>query len=405
MLGTLQAGEISWFDWRGGSNRGSSPGGDPALKWSAEEGLAWKLELPGKGCSTPVVVPERILITAPLGGQDAVLAVDPSGRYLWKTPIGEQRPGRHRNGSGANPSPVTDGAGVYAYFKSGALAALEMDGGLRWKTNLQERFGRDSLYWDIGTSPVLCGGLVIVAVLQDEEGYLAAFESGTGRLVWKVDRTYPSPTENDHSYATPQVFRHRGKLALLVWGADRLTAHSPKDGSLLWTCAGFNPTRRANWVAVASPVIAGDVAVVPYGRGARLAGVRLGGSGDVTVTNHLWEHEDLGAFVPTPSVSDGRVYVLRDRGEVIALDPETGRVFWQGAFPRHRGSYYASPLVTHSRIYAAREDGAVLVAGLGADFPLLAQNDMGERLIASPVPLGDRLLIRGERHLFCVAEP
>ncbi len=410
LCGSGMAADISWPDWRGGGRQGSSPGGGHALSFGSDSGLDWKVELPGKGCSTPVLAQGLILLTAMQPaegrrGEDVVLAIDGQGSYRWKTAVGECSPGRHRNGSSANPSVATDGQGVYAYFKSGNLAALGMDGALRWKTNLQERFGKDTLYWDIGTSPVLCQGRVVVAVMQDREGFLVAFDQETGEIDWKVDRTYPTPVEGDHGYATPLVATLEGRTVLLVWGAERLTAHDPEDGSVVWTCRGFNPSRTPNWVSVASPVIGNGVVVVPYGRGARLAGIRLAGSGDVTDTHRIWEHRDLGAFVPTPSVHGGRAYVLRDRGEVVALVPETGEVLWQGAYPRHRASYYSSPLVASSRLYAAREDGTVLVASLDRDFALLAENDMGERLIASPVPLGSRLLIRGERHLFCVAAP
>ena len=175
------------------------------------------------------------------------------------------------------------------------------------------------------------------------------------------------------------------------------------DGSILWSCEGFNPARKANWVAVASPVIVGNVAVVPYGRGSKLAGIRLGGSGDMTATHRLWEHDEIGAFVPTPAASPDTVYVFRDRGEVVAVEPTSGAVRWQASFPRHRASYYASPVLADSKLHATREDGTILVADVSDGFKLVAENNLGERMIASPVPVDNRLLLRGEKHLFCIA--
>ena len=391
-----------WPQWRGPLDSGSNPSGRYAIRWTGDSNLEWKLALPGKGCSTPIVLGRQIILTTPLDGQDAVISADWKGEISWRTSVGTERKGKHRNGSGSNPSPATDGKGIYVYFKSGNLAGLDLEGRVKWRVNLQRRFGRDSLYWDLGTSPVLAGSFVVVAVMHDREGYLAAFEKLTGNLAWKADRTYATPVEGDHSYATPLAVKHQGREAVVVWGAERLTAHDSEDGEMLWSCGGFNPDRRKNWVAVASPVVAGNVAVVPYGRGAKLAGIRLGGSGDVTQTHRLWEMDGVGSFVPTPAATGGLVYVLRDRGEVVAVAPLTGEVVWKGQLPEHRASYYASPVVADSKIYAAREDGVVVVASLGPELRILAENDLGERIIASPVPVDGFLLLRGEKHLFCV---
>jgi outer membrane protein assembly factor BamB len=150
------------------------------------------------------------------------------------------------------------------------------------------------------------------------------------------------------------------------------------------------------------------MAVIAYGRNdrgvPRLFGVKLTGSGDVTETNHVWKRDDVGTFVPTPAVYKGRVILLRDRGEVVCLDPATGQTAWQGAFPRAKSNFYASPLIAGDRLYAPREDGMVFVANIeGGKLDVLAENEMGESIIGSPVPVGNKLLIRGTKNLFCVA--
>ncbi len=209
--------------------------------------------------------------------------------------------------------------------------------------------------------------------------------------------------ECDHSYATPIVYQQDGKEAILVWGAQHLTAHSPADGSIIWSVGGWNPKAHKNWVCVASPVIAGDVVVVPYGRGAELHGIKLGGSGDVTATNHLWELPAKASFVPTPAEYKKLVYVLAsDKGEIECIDPASGKSLWTGSLPKKSASYYSSPTLADGKLYAAREDGMLFVAKVEGGFELLSENNMGERLVAWPVPVGDRLLIRGEEHLFCI---
>ncbi len=391
-----------WPHWRGPHDDGSTDEGVYPEKCDAATNLLWKTALPGKGCSTPIVWRRRIYLTAPVDGKDALLAFDWSGHPLWKCVLGAGRPGAHRNGSGCNPSATTDGRLVFVYFKSGTVAAVDLDGKLRWQTNLQERFGKDTLYWDIGSSPVLTDRDVVVAVLQHGNSYLAALDKPSGKLHWKVDRNYKTPEEGDHSYATPLRIRHAGREVLLVMGGEHLTMHDAADGRVLWSCAGFNPDRKPNWVPVASLVLAGDVAVVPYARGNRLHGIRLGGGGDVTATHRLWEREETGSFVPTPAQYRGRIYLLRDRGEIQCLDPARGKTLWSGALPKKSANFYASPTVADGKLYAVREDGRVFVARVEGKFRLLAENDLGERAVASPVPVAGRILLRGEKHLFCM---
>ncbi|UCF37338.1 MAG: PQQ-binding-like beta-propeller repeat protein [Acidobacteriota bacterium] len=394
----------NWPQWRGADFSGSTDSRELPVTWTNEENLSWSFELPGKGFSTPIVWGDQIIVTAPVDGRDGVLKLDLAGKLVWQKFLTPERSGRHRNASGCNPSPVTDGNLIFAYFKSGTLASLDFDGEVQWTTNLQDIFGEDRLYWDVGTSPVLTEDAVVATVMHSGKSGLVAFDKPTGRIVWQVDRIYETPTENSDSYTTPLVIEEGGKQIILVWGADHVTAHNVSDGGLLWSSAGFNPDQRQNWPSVASPVVAGDVLVVPYGRGAYLAGIRLGGSGDVTQSHRLWTREELGSFVPTPAVYDGKVYVLKDRGQILCIDPESGETLWTAEFPKHRSNYYASPLIAGDRLYAAREDGAVFVAQISDGFRLLSENTMSEKMIASPVPLANRLLLRGEQHLFVVGK-
>lgn len=398
---------VDWRWWRGPLGTGSVMQGSYPVKFGADKYL-WRTELPGRGCSTPILLNDLIYLTSPADGKDALLCYDIAGHERWRTVFDKENPGKHRNGSGSNASPVTDGGAVFVYFKSGTLAAVELDGKVRWKTNLVERFGPDTLFWDHGTSPVLTEKYVVMARMHQGESWLAAFDKATGEIAWKVPRNYSTPTECDHGYSTPLVIQHQGKESILVWGAEHLTIHNSADGRVTWSCGNFNPEANKLWPAIATPVIVGDMAVIAYGRNdrgiPRLYGIRLTGNGDVTRTNHVWKRDDVGTFVPTPAVYQGRVILVRDRGEVACIDPATGKTIWEAAFPKHRTNYYASPLVAGDKLYAPREDGAVFVARIADDrFELLSENDMGESVIGSPVPAANRLLLRGEKHLFCVA--
>lgn len=404
----IAAEAADWPAWRGPLANGSVEKGEYPVEFGADN-YRWRTPLPGKGCSTPIVLNGSIYLTSPVDGNDALVCYDLAGAERWRAVFGKENPGKHRNGSGSNASPVTDGKAVFVFFKSGTFAAVETDGNVRWKTDLVERFGKDTLFWDHGTSPVLTEKYVVMARMHQGESWLAAFDKETGELAWKVARNYSTPTECDHGYTTPLVIQHQGKESILVWGAEHLTIHSATDGQVCWSCGNFNPDKNALWPAIATPVVVGEMAVIAYGRNdkgvPRLHGIRLTGSGDVTQTNQVWQRNDIGTFVPTPAVYKGRVILVRDRGQVVTIDPATGETIWQGeGFPKHRTNFYASPLIAGDKLYAPREDGTVFVASIANDkFELLSANNMAESIIASPVPVSNGILLRGEQHLFCVA--
>ena len=396
----------NWPSWRGPSYNGSRAGENYPTQWSVDE-VAWKIELSGKGASSPIVWKNRIFLTAPAEGIDTALAFDLDGKQIWKTEFGAETKAKHMKlGTSSNSSPVTDGKGVFVYFKSGTFAALEMDGTIRWKRDLAKEFGRQELYWDQGSSPVLVGDLVIIPRLHAGDSWVAGFDKATGKIRWKQERNYEVPAENDNGYTTPIPIRHGDRDALLVWCSDHLTAYAADNGSLLWSCGGFNPKGKKLWPPIATPVVAGDIAVVPVGRDdrkqAEVHAVRLGGEGEITQTHRIWERNDFGVFVTSPIEYEGRIYLLRHKGEVVCFDPETGKPFWTAKLPKSLIPYYASPVIAGGIFYASREDGIVFAARVGESFELLGENDMGEQILATPVPFDGKLLVRTSKSLICV---
>jgi outer membrane protein assembly factor BamB len=293
---------------------------------------------------------------------------------------------------------------VVVYYKSGTVACLDIGGDVEWKVNLQDQYGDDTLWWDLGTSPLLAAGRVIVAVMHEGPSYLVALDLSNGEVLWHQAREYDNPKESDQAYTTPHIAKVDGKDVIVTWGADHLTGHDLETGKLLWESGGFNPENEGMWRVIASAAIGEGIALVPYGRGDFLAGVRLGGSGDITKSNRIWEKEGLGSDVPTAVFDKGKAYVLTDRGKIVCLEIETGDEQWSADLPRNRNKFYASPVLAGDLLFCAREDGTVFVGRVSEDgFKLLAENEMGERIIATPVPVRDGLLVRGNEHLFRVA--
>ena len=392
----------NWPQWRGPNADGVAEAGDYPVEFSPDKNVVWKTPLPGVGSSTPAVWGEHIFITSPVDGKDGLFCYNfADGKEAWKVVFDKERKGKHANGTGSNPSPVTDGKHVYVYYKSGEVAAVDFSGKVIWNENLQDKYGEDTLWWDLGTSPVLVDGMLVIAVMHDGPSYVVALDAKTGAEKWKVDRTFKVQKENDQSYSTPLVVDGKNGKEIIIWGADHVTSHDAKSGKELWRCGGFNPHNKAMWRMIGSPVTDGKMVVVPYGRGDYFAGIKIGGMGDVTESARIWEYEDRGADVPTPVVHDGKAILLGDKGSLWCHAMADGKEIWNAKFPKDRSKYYASPVLAGDHLYCAREDGTVMVGKVKADgFELLAENAFEEKIIATPVLVNDRILVRSTENLY-----
>ena len=404
----------NWPNWRGPRLDGAAAGSGYATSWSPTENVLWRVALPGLGASTPAIWGDRVVVTCAIDDRDAVICFDRAGKELWRQSLGAVKPGKHKKATGCNPSPVTDGTHVWVYFKSGELAGLRLaDGGVVWKTNLQEQFGADTLWWDLGTSPVLSAQGVIVAVMQSGPSYLAAFDRTTGQLLWKQDRMLEAPEEATQSYSTPLVIPgEKGKgepeEMLIVLGSDHVTAHDATTGKELWRVGGLNPSGNKFFRSISSPVVAGDIVVAPYARGESITGIRRGGSGDVTKTHVAWTRTGIGADVPTPAVQGSRFVVCTDKGTVACLDAASGDTLWSGELPKNRNAYSSSPVLVEGRIVVTREDGeSSILAGptaAGGEFSVLGSGSVEEMTVATPVCVDGRIYLRTHDSLWCLGK-
>lgn len=407
----------NWPSWRGPALDGVAGGRGYVSSWSPSEHVLWRVKLPGLGASTPAVWGDRVVVTCAIDGRDAAICFDRDGKEIWRRELGEQRPGKHKKATGCNSSPVTDGTHVWVYYKSGELAALNLsDGAVVWKTNLQKQFGEDTLWWDLGTSPVLTSKAVVIAVMQTGPSYLAAFDRTTGGLLWKRDRMLDAPEEAAQSYSTPMVVagdaaKNEPAEMLVVLGADHVTAHDAADGREIWRVGGLNPTGHKYFRSIASPVVVGDLVIAPYARGETITAIRRGGAGDVTASHVAWVRTDLGTDVPTPAVKDGRIVVCTDKGRLECLEAATGKTVTKTELPKNRNAYSASPVVVDGRVIVTREDGQSSVLALpegsaaGADsLVALGQGTVDEMTVATPVCVDGRIFMRTHDSLWCFGE-
>lgn len=397
---SLSAAEpTGWPSWRGPYGNGVAAAGKYPTSWSDQEHVAWKVDLPGRGASTPVVSDRKLFVTSVSEGANLLQAFQVNGQMLWQSEIGTPRKGKHAKATGSNSSPVTDGSLVYAYFKSGDLACLSMDGKQVWQINLQEKYGEDTLWWDLGTSPVLTETAIVIAVMQSGPSYLLALDRKTGKELWQTKREMSAPEEANQSYSTPIVATVDGQEVLLTLGADHLTCHAAADGKLLWQQGGFNPSQGRFMRSIASPVLAGELVICPYTRGGTLTALRLKAKNESE--RIAWHRSDLGSDVPTPTISHDRLYVVGDKGMLWCLEPATGKTIWEEQLPKSRLAYSSSPVIADGHVYITREDATTFVVKDAAAFEMVSTNTLNSSTVSTPVPAADRVFLRTYDKLYC----
>jgi outer membrane protein assembly factor BamB len=412
--------EDAWAQWRGPLGTGVSPNAKPPIEWSETKNIRWKTALPGKGHSTPIVWGDSIYLTTAIpsgepvkprfvrpGAHDnlaltynhefAVLAVSrKTGKVLWQKTMHTQVPHEagHVTASLASASPVTDGELVYASFGSYGVYCLDTAGKLLWKKYLGEMHSKHG--HGEGSSPLLYRDTLVINWDHEEQSFLVALDKRTGKQLWRV------PRAEDSSWATPIVVEHAGKAQVIVPGTHRLRGYDLANGDVIWECGGLSSNIVASPVAAGGFVYAGS----SYETRAMLA-IRLDGArGDITGTRQVvWMRKKGTPYVPSPLLYGNSLYNLQHyQGILSRLDVRTGED--DGPFRLDQISeVYASPVAAAGRVYITSRDGITLVISHGDATPkLLAANRLSDTFSASAALFGRELFLRGERHLYCLAE-
>ncbi len=421
----LQASD--WPQWRGPSFDGTSDNLHLPVRWSEQQNVKWRTALPSWSGSTPIVQGDRVFVMSagPAGaepvpnaqgmganlrpdGRDLLLLclsrVD--GKLLWKFKLddGNAHYGKQNLSS---PSPVADGKQVWALTGTGVITALDMQGQLVWKRELQKEFGKFGQLWGYASSPLLLDGKLVIEVLHglktDDPSYLLALNPADGKTIWKVDRPTDAKLESPDAYTTPVPLTQGDRRLIAVSGGDYITANELADGREVWRCGGLNPEGSDRYRCVSSPLVVGNVVIASV-RNGPLVACRTGGSGLVTASHTLWTHP-IAPDVPTP-VSDGkRVYVLQDRALLTCIDVATGKSLYEKErLPR--GTYSASPLLADGKLYVTSEDARTTVLQAGPEFKILSENQLDDGYTLSSIAVAGReLFIRTASHLYCIAEP
>jgi outer membrane protein assembly factor BamB len=397
----------NWPQWRGPDGDGISTENKLPAEWDAGKNVAWKLPLPGMSGATPVVWNDRIFLTSEDGSDVVLLCVSTEGKQLWKSKLASGR-ARFRNDEGnqASPSPSTDGRHVYAFAGTGDLACFDLDGREVWRFNTQDRYGKFRVFHGLHVTPLLHGDRLYLSLLHSGGWWVLAFDKATGKEVWKVRRESDARSENEHSYASPVLWRGGKDAYLVVHGCDYTTAHRLEDGSEIWRLGDLNPKKSYHPTLrfVASPVAVPDLVVVPTAKGGPVVAVKPDAKGSVTAGSPFeqWRLPRGTPDVSSPLVHSGLVYLCRETGVLVVLDAKTGQEKSQQRL--HAARYRASPLYADGKVYCTARDGTITVLKAGAKPEVLAVNKLPDQLAASPVVSGGRLYLRGFEALYAISE-
>jgi len=452
---TSSAATNDWLQFRGPNGTGVADGPALPAQFGAKQNLAWKAAVPF-GRSSPVVTADRVFLTASEGDKLVTLALDrKTGKLLWRRDVVRARHTPvYKANDAASPTPVSDGKNVIVFFAELGLISYGPDGSERWRLPL----GPFNSFYGMGGSPVLAGNTLVLVADQRTNSFLLAVDARNGKVLWKKDRT------NYEGFSTPVVYKPKNAPAqLLVLGSNTLDAYSLDKGERLWwvTKVGAYPkgvpalsgdmvyvngegsdepflppyeetlkkhdkdndqrvqydemkdepggqehfgwldANKDNYIDRAEyDFIRGSISASGHG----ITAVRLGGSGDLTPTNVAWRLQKSYPNIPAPLVYRDVMYLMKEGGIVTSLNPTTGEVLKMGRTPQALEEYYSSPVAADGKIFMVSASCKVTVLKAGAQWEVLATNDLDEECWATPAIAGNSLIIRTRGALYSFAE-
>jgi outer membrane protein assembly factor BamB len=386
-----------WPRWRGRNADGVADGRKLPIRWSKIENIRWSVKLPGWGTSSPVIYRNRVFVTSHVKeGKKALLTVcfdRETGEELWRHDFGfgvEQR--THEKSTLAVNTPAVTEDAVYVAFGNADIARYSHDGKLIWVKRYLPHFSDPKMAWGYGVSPLVLEDSVLFP-WNHHKGpcFLIGLDKKTGEFGWKKER--PIGT----AHATPLLVEHHGQNDILVPGQNRLTAFDAKTHAELW-CYGEGEGPY-NGEIISSPVYGDGMVFLQLWRESKIHAIRLNGNGEPPTT--VWVSKKAGPVESSLLYYRGLVYALMDNGVLVCLDGKTGDEQYR---ERLGAACNSSPIASDGHIFLSDNDGKTFVVKARKEFKVLATNELGERITASPAITGNWLIYRTDSHLYCIGE-
>jgi outer membrane protein assembly factor BamB len=379
-----------WRQFRGTDTNGVAVATNLPTHWSEAENIAWKVDLPGKGPSSPIVVAGHVIITSSSGARQDRLHVlsfsAASGKLEWERQFwATGRTMCQPMTAVAAPTPASDGQHVFALFSSSDLVGLGLAGNLLWYRALQ--IEHPSAGNDVGmaSSPVVVGETVVVQVESQGDSFAAGFNAETGATRWQIERPRLG------NWSSPIVLHGRSSSddLVLLQSTTGVSLHDPLTGIERWS-------HKLACNDITSTAADGGELFVPA-NGIQAFQFK---SADSKATS-LWSAPKLNFGASSPIAHEGRVYTINRSGVLNCGDAATGEVLWQ---LRLKGQIWGSPAIVGERLYVVSRDGLGQVVQLGRKPEVIGEGAIGEEVLSSPAVADGALYIRGSQHLWKIAE-
>jgi outer membrane protein assembly factor BamB len=328
--------------------------------------------------------------------QFVVICIDRnSGKTIWERTVTEVIPheGHHQTGSFASSSPITDGKNLYVSFGSRGIYCFDLDGNPKWEKDLGDMKIRFA--FGEGSSPALFGDTLAINWDQEEDSFIVALDARNGDEKWRMQR------EEVSTWATPLIVETGGRTQVVTSGENRVRSYDLANGKLVWECGGLgsNP--------IACPLVYDGMAIAMSGhRDPAGIAVPLNSQGDVTDTDKVsWQIDEITPYVSSPLLYGDTIYFVKSRDAIVSsIAAKTGKPIIDRKRLPDMSSVYASPVGASGRVYFCSREGVTNVLKHGPEFEVLATNVLDETIDASPAIVGDEMILRGEKHLYCISE-
>jgi outer membrane protein assembly factor BamB len=387
----------NWPELRGPERNGRAAAAKTPLSWSETNNVVWKTPIHDLGWSSPVIWEKQIWVTTatPDGKQMFAVCVDAdTGRIVHDVKVFDTAQPEHvaSMNSYASPTPAIEAGRVYVHYGTYGTACLDTrDGRILWTRrdlNCDHHEGpggsllldRDRLYFTVDGRDVQ---------------YVIALNKATGETAWKTNRSVDYsqfPANCRKAFCTPILIEAAGRRQLISPGAKALMAYDPQTGDELWKA------RYSGWSMVPRPLYGrGLLYVVNDYERPELWAIRPDGNGDVTDTHVAWKVAKDVASMPSLLLIDDLLYMVRDEGIALCLEADTGKVVWR---ERLKSQHSASPVYANGRIYFFSERNLTTVIAPGREFRVLSENQLDEKVMATPAVTGNAFILRSKTQLY-----
>lgn len=380
-----------WPQFRGPAGAGVGDDAAVPTTWSPTENVKWKADLPGRSAASPVVFNKRVYVTTASGvrmDRLHVLCLDAvTGKTLWHrqfTATGNTA--CHPKSSMAAPSPCVNADGVYCIFATADVAALDLDGNLKWFRSLVGDYPDISNQIGMAQSPILWKDRLIVPMDSAGDSFLAAVDTKTGKNVWKTERP------KDTVWTTPTL-RVVGEKAEIVFASGKeAVGYNAVDGKKAWSVPAIGSS-------VPTAVTIGDELILPHNAGT----VRLKPSDKGM--SEVWKSTKLTSMYTSPLVYKDRVYGIGRGGSITCADLDTGKEVWTERISKGKGQFWASPIAAGGHVYTFDDAGIGTVIEAGSEAPnIVATNDLKAEILGTPAIADGCLFIQTVNGMYCIGK-